>query len=954
MIFHPLLKRKISCWKELEEQISRLPTTKKMGDVFEQFVYGYLSIRQNLYQVAELYMFKDIPLKYKKLFRFEKSDCGVDGLIIFKDGRSAAYQAKFRSGREQPTYVELTKFWAEAKYTDYNYTVANSYSLSKLCAKQAKHLSILVDEFDKLGSEFFNEFYQFLNAKPVHRELFRPDKFQRRMIDNVLRGFSQHSRGKLISACGTGKTLTALWISECMRTRRVLFLAPSLALIKQTLEAWSEQSRQDFSYLCVCSDKTVSDEVDSGDISLSDFNVPVSTSPEVVSQYLSLNTKQKMIVFSTYQSLDVIAKAINKLADFSFDLTVFDEAHRTAGAKNSALFSLALYDQNIPSVKRLFMTATERLVRPWIIKKADVHNRIVFSMDDPRLYGPVFDRFNFGEAIKNQIISDYRIIVAGVRGKDIYDWIKENKLLVETDHKTEEFHTTAQNIFRQVMLVKAMKEFSIKKCITFHSTVRNAKAFIDGVGTDDLNLDGVFNRLWKGLKKDDFYLDHINGTMTAGERKERLDLFRDSGYGVISNARCLTEGVDLPIIDSIYFVNPKNSLIDIVQACGRALRKPRDKHDKRAYFVVPILIPDDVIGGEAVNKIDFEMLFNLIQSLRDQDARLAQWINRLNLSASTGGGSGGNGDGLIVFDLPKEFDVKSFSKELYLRIADVNGDPTFIRRLTKKYGKTERKSHYKRIFKTLGDMSVDTYRALVMPTMRKFSSVEQILPIAKIKINHNNVSHTERLGLIIKDKNGYKLSPLGVELFRKKVDFESVFRRQMLRFSLVDDSKGKRILFPYRAYLKILLEVKSINFIEFVFGIYSMIDSSDDSIQDAIDNIKHLRDKYVNLEILNEANKPKVLKELNSYFGTSFSETDIWVKKTTIVNQYIYFRNHLALLEKFIKIGDKLRTISLVKGAEKNLASLLMKDTSFERIKDTNTLARQYVQGLIAVILFTL
>jgi len=545
MKYHPLLKSKIKSWKELESQIEQLPTTKEIGDVFEQFVFAYLLIRRNLYQIAEVYMYEDIPSKYKKQFNLEKRDCGVDGLIVLKDGRSAGYQAKFRTDRGKPSYAELAKFWAEAKLTDYNYTIANCYSLSRLCAKHSKHLSILVDKFDALDEDFFDEFYQIVNAQPVRRQIYEPDKFQKRMIGNVLKGFSSYDRGKLIAACGTGKTLTALWISECMKARKILFLAPSLALIKQTLEAWSDQSKNDFSYLCVCSDKTVSEDVDSGDIDLSELNVPVTTSPDMVSKYLSLQLKDTQIIFSTYQSLDVLAKGISKLGRFRFDLTIFDEAHRTAGAKSSALFSLALHDQNIPSKKRLFMTATERLIRPWIIKKAEELNRIVFSMDDPELYGPVFDRFNFGEAIHNKIISDYRIIVAGVKEKEVYDWIKSNKLLVEVDQKSKEYHTYAQNIFRQTMLVKAMQQFSIRKCITFHSTVKSAQAFINGVSSEDLNFKQVVRRLWPKLSEGDLCLDHVNGTMSAGDRKERLDGFKDSSFGVVSNARCLTEGVDV-------------------------------------------------------------------------------------------------------------------------------------------------------------------------------------------------------------------------------------------------------------------------------------------------------------------------------------------------------------------------------------------------------------------------
>lgn len=958
MRFHPLLKSKINNWNELEKQIEKLPTAKEIGDVFEQFVYVYFIIKRNLYQISEHYMEKDILLKHRKKFNLEMHDCGVDGLIILKDGKSAAYQAKFRTGREHPSYEELAKFWAEAKLIDYHYTIANCYSLSKLSAKQPKHLSILVDEFENLDSEFFEEFYQIVNAKRPVRQLYCPDKFQQRMFSNVLKGFEKHDRGKLIAACGTGKTLTALWISELMKAQKILFLAPSLALIKQTLESWTEQSKADFSYLCVCSDKTVSEEIDNGDITLADFNVPVTTSQGDICSYLSKKYQGKKIIFSTYQSLDVLAEAINKLGGFTFDLTIFDEAHRTAGAKDSSLFALALSDQNIPSKKRLFMTATERLVRPWILEKAKEYNRVVFSMDDLELYGPVFDRFNFGEAIENKIISDYRIIVAGVREKELYDWIKANKLLVQSNSNSEEYFTYAQNIFRQIMLVKSMKEFKITKCITFHSSIKSAFAFIRGVSSEDMNLKQVFNKLWPELLEEDLYLDHVNGTMSAGERKERLDLFKDSKFGIISNARCLTEGVDVPIIDSVYFVNPKNSLIDIIQACGRALRKPRDKHDKLAYFIVPILIPETDKKESAINEVDFEMLHNLIQSLRDQDQRLSEWIDKINLSASQGKtyrftkGS----DSPIILDLPTEFDVKDFEKRLYLKIAEVNGNPTRFDKKTKKYGRAERKSDYKRIFKTLGDYSVEAYKNnLVIPTMEKFHSKDQMLPVAKLQINHNNVSHTERLGLIIKGKEGYVLSPLGIQFFEGKLDFDLLFKQQMLRyFSLLSDERGSRILFPYRACLKILLEVKSVNFIEFAFCLYSLIDSSSESISEAIEDIQFLRDKYPSLEILNEVNKPKVLKELNEHFGTNFSVTDIWAKKTTIVNQFIYFRNHLTLFKDFIIIDEKSGTIFLSKGKEKELRELLLKDSSIEQERDEAILKTKYIQRLIIFLLFSI
>lgn len=958
MKFSKFLRMRYSSWKEVEKEIEKLHTTKEKGDVFEEFVFVYFNLNKTLYQISEIYMEKDIPLKFKKKYYLEKKDCGVDGLIILHDGTSTAYQVKFRKNREKPSYAELSKFWAEARKTEHHLTIANCYSLSHLCSKHRKHLCILVDEFDNLTADFFTEFYEFVNKKPAKRKIFKPFDFQERMIINVNKGFKEFDRGKLISACGTGKTFTALRITEVLESKNILFLAPSLALIKQTLESWAEQSLEDFSYLCVCSDRTVCDEVEEGDITISDFNVPVTTSIDIISKYISCKSLYKKIIFSTYQSLNVLSKALKTNPYFYFDLTIFDEAHRTAGARNSDLFSLALNDKYIQSTKRLFMTATERLLRPRIIKKAKEHDRIVFSMDDVSLYGPVFDRFNFGEAISKGVISDYRIIVAGVRENEIYNLIKHDKLLVDVEESSEEYYTNAHNIFKQIMLIKTMRKFNAKKVITFHNSIKNAKVFISGVSSLDLSLKRILLKLWDDYNEESFHIDHINGSMSAGERKEILEEFKQKDFGIISNARCLTEGVDVPIIDSIYFVNPKNSLIDIVQACGRALRKPIMTNDKTAYFIVPILIHEGQVELEIINGVDFEMLYNLIQSLREQDLRLAEWIDHINLQASKGNTYkfSKSLNSPIVLDLPEIIDIRKFEEQLYLKIAEVNGNPIRYTYKTKKYSVNERRSDYKRIFKTLGDYAIKSYRDnLVLPTIKKFKSKEDLLSMADIKINHNNVSHTSRLGLIVKDRNKFKLSKLGLQLYESELSFEQIFQRQMLRyFSIVTEKGKKRILFPYRAFLKIILELKTLNYIEFVFGLYSLIDSSKKSIKKAIEDIKYIREKYQCIKILNEKNKENILAELNDYFGTNFSITDIWEKKTTIYNQFIFFRNHLILYKDIIKEEKSSKRICLVENAESKIISLLMMDNDFENESDSNKLKKDYIQNIIIFFVFNI
>jgi len=950
--YNDLLKEKFSNWSELEKKIEKLPTAPLRGEVFEQFIFAYLTLKKQFYQLSEIYRSREIPRIFLQKYKIEKKDSGVDGLMVFNDGKVAGYQVKFRTNRVKPSYDELAKFWVEAQHTDYNYTIANCYSITDLVLKQQKHIQILVDDFESLDKVFFEELYKFTNdSKKIEHIYYKPFTFQKEMIEDVSKGFETNSRGKLIAACGTGKTLTSLWIAERLQAERILFLAPSLALIKQTLEAWADQTQKPFTYMCVCSDKTVSSQIeDEGDISIKDFNIPVTTNPIEISKFLQSSVIGTKIIFSTYQSLPVLLEAVKDASPFSFDLTIFDEAHRTAGTNDANIFNLALEDKNIPSKKRLFMTATERLVKPSLKKKAEEAERIIFSMDDEKIYGPVLHRYDFGNAINDKVISDYKIIIAGIQEKELYEWIKKNQD-VGLSQESEEFRTGAFTLFTQILLAKALKEFPIRKIISFHSSIKNAQLFTTGLSHTPPLID-VITKINKGITNNEVFISHINSSISTGDRKEILDVFKDSKYGVVSNARCLTEGVDVPVIDSVYFVEPKNSLIDIVQACGRALRKPLKSKKELAFFIVPVLIPEGVNQRDIYSLAGFETIYNLIQSLRDQDSRLEEWIDELNKGAVKGKSPkySKNKWNPISISLPKDIDISNFEEKLYLKIAEVNANPTKLNYVrAKTYGKNERKSDFQRIFKTLGDCSTEHYeKTLVLPTIHKFKNIDQLLDPDNLKIkhngkiSHNNISHTQRLGLIIKTDKKYKLTPLGIKYWNKEIDFDNLFKIQMLRYSETTvGEKSERLLFPYRACLKILLEVKSINFIEFAFAIYTLYDSSDRSIQEAVKNILYLRENYPNLNITSEVNKKHVLFEINEYFGTSFKEADVWSKKTTINNQFIYFRDHLSLFSDFVEVDSK--SVAIKDKCEHKGHHILATDNKLEYEKDINKRLLNYI-----------
>ena len=949
MKYHDILKDKHSDWRSIETAIEALPKSNDKGEVFEQFVYAYLKLHQQLYQIQDVYRAGSIPTQYLNQYQLEKKDSGVDGLMILKNQKAAAYQAKFRTNRKKPSYDELAKFWVEAQHTDFNYTIANCYSITKLAQKQAKHLQILVDDFDNLDADFFEQLYEFTNnSKTIKRKIFEPYDFQKNIIEDTITGFQTEERGKIIAACGTGKTLTSLWITERLKATQTLFLAPSLALIKQTLEAWANQTSTPFNYLCVCSDKTVSADLDEGDINANDLNIPVTTNVLEITNFITQKSNQPKYIFSTYQSIPVIAEVFNTVNDFEFDLIIFDEAHRTAGAKETNLFGLALNNNTIPASKRLFMTATERLLKPSLKQAAEEADRIVFSMDDEDVYGKLFHRFNFGQAIEEKVISDYQVIVAGIQEAEIYEWIKENKDL-ENLTNTEEFQTTAQTLFAQLILSKALKQYPIHKVITFHSSVHNAKVFT-GKTANLTPLKTVIQEFNPTINDQDLYLSHINGSMPVGDRQEILDSFKSAQYAVLSNARCLTEGVDVPMIDSVYFVDPKHAMIDIVQACGRALRKPKNQPDKTAFFIIPILIPDQENEDEILNSQSFETVFNVLQSLRDQDDRLAEWVNELNKNAVRGKIPKFKNKKYkpISLVLPKRIDLSDFEEKLYLKIATVNANPSIRSKKTD----DKRKSDYKRIFRTIKDYNFEKYmNGLVKPTIQKYQSGQKSIPNEALKIDNNNVSHTRELGLIQKDENKSRhhiITPLGEKYLNREIADKELFKRQMLRFSESDNS---RIIFPYRSFIKILLEVESVNFYEFIFAIYTMLDSSESSIRKAVDDINFLRNNYPNLPLTSQANRKSILGDLNKHFNTSYEINEIW-GSTTVKNQFGYFRNHLSLFDEIISIDNQF--IYLKEKSTAKAQNILSIDNKLEYEKDYSKILKKYISAFIKVVIFTI
>lgn len=933
---NPLFQDRYHTWEELEVVIASLATTTEKGDAFEQLCYFYFLYHRDIYGIAEVWCDKvrgrEIPSELREKYRLEKKDYGVDGLSLLTSGGAEGWQAKFHSDRSSPTASELATFWAEAEYTDSRRVIANCTILPFVAGKKIGHQQTLLDRLVELDDQFFEALYSFAHdeIEEVIPPRYTPRPHQQLMISSVVDGLQTHDRGKLIAACGVGKTLVALWVTEheSLNASKILVLSPSIALVGQTLREWVLHRSKPFAHLCVCSDEHVQTDLEEGDeiadITIDQLDFAVTTDAEHVTRWLEASAAIRQYIFSTYHSVPVIEQALKARNDPGFDIIVFDEAHRTVG-RSDQTFTTALYDDRVPSRKRLFMTATERLINPRLKSLAEKAGQAVVSMGDEEKYGPILYEYNFGKAIQDGVIADYEIILVEVTDQAEQELVEANALLhVEARSVGEEPLTIgADDLLKAGFLVKAIGEGQVSKVITFHSLQKRAKAFSKHVEMLSARLPELAVR--------EPYIAYVLGDQNSAQRAERISAFEQAQAGVLSNVQVLSEGVDIPLIDSVYFVDPKTSLIDLVQAIGRALRKPYDSTtEKVAHIIVPVHVPE---GAESLDDIDWdvtlETFHSVIQAMRDQDQRLAEEINQINLYATTGGRSGhsvnsrGNIRVLVPsVNLTQKIDLQAFIDKINLRIATANANPEGARFGFSHLGKGQRKSPFVPKFGILGDYNPEIYQSsLVDPTLTRFLTNDAIVSSKSLKVNNNNVSHTKRLGLIRPiDPKQVQLTDLGRALKDGRLAFTDVFKNQML---LYNTEIG---IHPYRLLLQVLLEVGYLSHIEFLYGPY-IIQREENGrldVNGAIARVAYIRQHFPNIELTNLDNREQVRQELNSISPVDIPHEDVWGDRLTTANKFRYAKNALDLFD-FIDGADRTYTtpIKIKPGREEDVKRVL-------------------------------
>jgi predicted helicase len=490
--------------------------------------------------------------------------------------------------------------------------------------------------------------------------------YQRNAIKNVTYGLETADRGKLIMACGTGKTFTALRLAEEVAGKggRVLFLVPSLSLLSQTLTEWTQESTLPMHSFAVCSDSEVGKKRDKDDdyqMLVHELRYPATTNPKALAN--EFNKRQDdhhlNVIFSTYHSIQVISDAQKKNELPDFDLIICDEAHRTTGAiydgEDESAFVKIHNADFIKSKKRVYMTATPRVYGVAAKAKAENDSIVLYDMDNEEQYGKTLHTLSFSEAVKRGILVDYKVIVLTVSEDHISKNLQKvladenNSLRVDDAAKIVGCWRALSKQDTQVDL--ELDPEPMKRAVAFCQVIEiNKGAKTHKVSSK--NIAGMFQKVVDEyraalMKENPEHEDavsqliceaaHVDGSMNAAQKEEKLDWLKaelpENTCRVLSNVRCLSEGVDVPALDAVLFLTPRNSQVDVVQSVGRVMRKPKDSKKQLGYVILPVVIPTGMSPEEALNdNKSYKVVWEVLQALRSHDDRFDAMINKLDLA----------------------------------------------------------------------------------------------------------------------------------------------------------------------------------------------------------------------------------------------------------------------------------------------------------------------------------
>lgn len=691
-------------------------TQRDRGTYFEYLVRAYFQNEPTYKnEFKNVWMLVDVPEEYG----IPKTDIGVDLVAEKFTGELVAIQAKFYDHPIQKSNIDSFLSELGKDYYESGIIVASTDKWGKNAEKALADRSdvIRIGLSDLRNSRIDWDKFSFERPEEVEvKSKKQPRYYQREVIAAALEHYKTNDRGQLIMAPGTGKTFTSLKITEAMAKAAakeqyvVLYLVPSIQLLTQTLRGWNNDTEMTMSSMAVTSDRNASRgsiKQDESNITIkaSDIGYPATTSAKTIvenyEELAKLPKKELLVVFSTYQSIEVLGQA-QKNGFPEFDLIIADEAHRTTGAKalgdQDSVFTKVHSNLNVKAKKRLYQTATPKLYGMDAKKKAKDNSIVISSMDDESLYGEVFYRLGFGDAISHDILTDYKLMVLAVDEtvvqKDMQKSLSDPENGLNIDDVGRIIGVWNGMIKRESFADKVSGE-PMKRAIAFSRTIKDSKR-ISG------QFESVVNDYLDSEEGYSVNVRHVDGGMNALEKNEALDWLAsddipENSARILSNVRFLTEGIDVPNLDAIIFLSPRKSQVDIVQAVGRIIRKFEGK--EYGYIILPIVVP----AGETAETIldnnkSYDVVWQVLNALRSVDERFEATINKLELNKSKPKniqviGVGGapddpefntNGDGTVIeepfkpYQTELELEWEAIEGAIYGKIVQKVGDRRYL------------------------------------------------------------------------------------------------------------------------------------------------------------------------------------------------------------------------------------------------------------------------------------
>jgi predicted helicase len=701
-------------------------SNRDLGDKFERLIATYLvTDPQYADRLADVWLWSEWPDR-------SGSDVGID-LVARERGTGDywAIQCKFYDPAHSLQKADIDSFFTASgkrfATTDgdrkfaYRMIVSTTDKWSKHAEEALADQSLPVTRLwfkDLADSPIDWSQFSLANVRNIHLKKKKvPRPHQEEAIGNVLSGFKEADRGKLIMACGTGKTFTALRLAEeaTGENGRILFLAPSISLVSQSLREWTAEAVTPIHAFVVCSDSKVGKEEE--DIRTHDLAYPATTDARKLAAAASvLMQDRRTVVFSTYQSIQVVADA-QRQGLGEFDLIICDEAHRTTGltlpGEDPSEFVKIHHNQIVRGNRRLYMTATPRIYGDASKTKANNADAVLFSMDDEETYGKELYRLGFGKAVERDLLSEYKVLIVAVKeiemaklANNFNDAFKlDEKRAVDIRFATKIVGSWKGLSKQGLVLVgedgqeDALTEDTapMRRAVAFSKSIKDSKQTTETFA----RLVDLYQLSHEGEEAPSMVrcqLDHVDGGMNAQKRLSALGWLKaEAGEGqcrILSNARCLSEGIDVPALDAVVFFDTRESIVDIVQSVGRVMRKADGK--KYGYIILPVCIPSEKVkdyNSYIESDPQFKGIWKVIKALRAHDESLVdEAVFRRKIQViGEGGGKEGGGDGrggdsdMLPLDFPV-LPIDAVNEAVYAAIPKKLGDREYWSEWAKSIG----------------------------------------------------------------------------------------------------------------------------------------------------------------------------------------------------------------------------------------------------------------------------